>query len=94
MLAQAAGAAGVPVRTARHWLARFRAGGLPALARVPRRDRDTRCQPPKLVMLIEGLALRRPRSSTANIYRQAARLVGERGWPAPGYGTPNSTGAP
>ena len=87
VLAQAAGAAGVPVRTARHWLARFRAGGLPALARVPRRDRDTRRQPPELVMLIEGLALRRPRSSTAHIHRQAVRLAGERGWPAPGYGT-------
>ena len=87
VLAQAAGAAGVPARTARHWLARFRAGGLPALARVPRRDCDTRRQPPELVMLIEGLALRRPRSSTAHIHRQAVRLAGERGWPAPGYGT-------
>ena len=86
-LAHAAAAAGVPVRTARHWLARFRAGGLPALARVPRRDRDTRRHPPELVMLIEGLALRRPRSSTAHIHRQAVRLAGERGWPAPGYGT-------
>ena len=41
-LAHAAAAAGIPARTARHWLARFRAAGLPGLARSPRRDRDTR----------------------------------------------------
>jgi putative transposase len=41
-LVDAAAAAGIPARTARHWLARFRAAGLPALARAPRRDRATR----------------------------------------------------
>jgi putative transposase len=82
-LAHAAAAAGIPARTARHWLARFLAGGLPGLARVPRRDRDTRRQPPELVALVEGLALRRPRSSIAHIHRQAVRVAEERGWPAP-----------
>ena len=82
-LTAAATAAGIPARTARHWLARFRAAGLPGLARAPRRDRDTRRQPSELVALVEGLALRRPRSSTAHIHRQAVRLAGERDWPAP-----------
>jgi hypothetical protein len=53
-------------------------------------DRDTRRQPPELVALIEGLALGRPRSSIAHIHRQAVRVAGERGWPAPSYGTVRS----
>jgi putative transposase len=89
-LVDAAAAAGIPARTARHWLARFRAGGLPGLARVPRRDRDTRRQPSELMAIVEGLALLRPRSSTAHIHRQAVRVAGERGWPAPSYGTVRS----
>lgn len=89
-LADAAAAAAIPARTARHWLARFQAGGLPGLARAPRRDRDTRRQPAELVALVEGLALRRPRSSTAHIHRQAVRVAGERGWRAPSYGTVRS----
>jgi putative transposase len=89
-LVDAATAAGIPARTARHWLARYRAAGLPGLARAPRRDRDTRRQPPELVAVVEGLALRRPRSSTAHIHRQAVRVAGERGWPPPSYGTVRS----
>jgi transposase len=89
-LTDAAAAAGIPARTARHWLARYRAAGLPGLPRLPRRDRDTRRQPPELVELVEVLALRRPRSSTAHIHRQTVRVAGERGWPAPSYGTVRS----
>ena len=89
-LVDAAAAAGIPARTARHWLARFRAAGLPGLARVPRRDRAMRRQPPELVALVEGLALRRPRSTTAHIHRSAVRVAGERGWQAPSYGTVRS----
>lgn len=89
-LAHAAAAAGIPARTARHWLARFHADGLAGLARSPRCDRDRRRQPPELIVLVEGLALRRPRSSIAHIHRQAVRLAGERGWRAPSYGTVRS----
>ena len=89
-LVDAAAAAGIPARTARHWLARYRAAGLSGLARVPRRDRDTRRQPPELVELVEGLALRRPRSSTAHIHRQVVRVASERDWPPPSYGTVRS----
>ena len=89
-LADAAAAAAIPARTARHWLARFQAGGLPGLARAPRRDRDTRRQPAELVAFVEGLALRRPRSTMAHIHRQVVRVAGERGWPPPSYGTVRS----
>ena len=89
-LADAAAAAAIPARTARHWLARFQAGGLSGLARAPRRDRNTRRQPAELVAFVEGLALRRPRSTMAHIHRQAVRVAGERDWPAPSYGTVRS----
>ena len=39
---------------------------------------------------MEGLALRRLRSSTAHIHRQAVCLASERGWLAPSYGTVRS----
>ena len=85
-LVHAAAAAGIPARTARHWLARYRADGLAGLPRSPRRDRDIRRQPAELVELVEGLVLRRPRGSIAHIHRQAVRIAGERGWRAPSYG--------
>ena len=49
-----------------------------------------RRQPLELVVLVEGLALRRPRSSMAYIHRQAVRVAGERGWPPLSYGTVRS----
>ena len=91
-LSQAAAAAGIPARTARHWLARYRVDGLSGLARSPRRDRYTRRQPLELVALVEGLALRRPRSSIAHLHRQAVALAVERGWTEPSYGTVRSRG--
>ena len=86
-LAQAARHADVPVRTAQRWLARYRAGGLDALARTPRSDQGVRRAPPELVRLIEGLALRRPRPSVATVRRQAVLAAGEHGWPVPSYST-------
>ena len=41
-LAQAASDAGVPVRTARRWLAKYRAKGMPGLARSARSDAGQR----------------------------------------------------
>lgn len=89
-LADAAAAAGIPARTARHWLARFRVGGLPGLARAPRRDRDTRRGPSELVALVEGLALPASAQFDGAHPRQAVRVAGERGWSAPSYGTVRS----
>jgi putative transposase len=86
-LARAARAAGVPERTARRWLARFRSDGLAGLARAGRADRGTRRTPAELVELIEGLALRRPRPSIAHVHRQVTGVAAERGWNAPSYAT-------
>jgi putative transposase len=86
-LSAAAARAGVSARTARRWLARYRSGGLPALARPPRSDRGQRRTPAELVELIEGLALRRAAPPTALIHRQAVDVAREHGWPAPSYAT-------
>lgn len=86
-LARAASNAGVPLRTAQRWLARYRAGGLSALARAGRSDQGVRRVPEELVALVEGLALRRPRPSVATVARQVAVAAGEHGWPVPSYST-------
>lgn len=78
---------GVSIRTARRWLAAYRAGGPEALARRPRSDRGTHKLPEECVVLIEGLALRRPQPATAHIYRTITGVAAERGWPAPSYET-------
>jgi putative transposase len=43
-----------------------------------------------LSRVVEGLALRRPRSSIAHIHRQAVKVAVERGQPEPSYGTVRS----
>ena len=50
---------GVPERTARRWLAAYRADGLRGLARPQRRDADSRRMPTPVLALVEGLAPRR-----------------------------------
>jgi putative transposase len=57
---RAAEDAGVPLRTARRWLAAYRADGAAGLMRSPRSDRHSRRIPDELVQVIEGLALRKP----------------------------------
>lgn len=86
-LTRAAAAAGVPVRTARRWLAAYRSHGLPGLASSPRADRLTRRFPPELVTLIEGLYLRQPAPSLATVHRTATTVAAARDWPAPSYTT-------
>ncbi|MGH9156878.1 MAG: helix-turn-helix domain-containing protein [Acidimicrobiales bacterium] len=81
----AAEAAGVPLRTAQRWLARYRAGGLAALARQPRVDRGQRKLHAELESLIECMTLRRPPLSAAGIHRQAVRVATEHGWAVPSY---------
>jgi putative transposase len=46
-LAVAARDAGVPLRTAQRWLARYRSSGLAGLVRTSRSDRGTRCTRPR-----------------------------------------------
>jgi putative transposase len=86
-LARVAAEAGVPLRTVRRWLACYRAAGLAGLARRTRSDRGQRRLPDELVLLIEGLALRRPPPSIATVHRQAAEAAKHQGWPTPSYAT-------
>lgn len=86
-LAAVAAQAGVPVRTAQRWLARYRQAGLSGLARAGRSDCGGRRIRPELIALVEGLALRRPRPRIATIHRQAAKVAATRGWVAPAYST-------
>jgi putative transposase len=73
LLARAASAAGVPLRTAQRWLSRYQSDGLTGLARAPRGDRGARRTHPELVTLIEGLAVSTPDLSVATIARRVAR---------------------
>ena len=84
-LAVAARSAGVPLRSAQRWMARYRRDGLVGLARSPRSDRGRRRLPDELVALIEGLALARPRPSVATITRRAAGIASDQGWPRASY---------
>jgi putative transposase len=86
-LPRAAAAAAVSLRTAERWLARYRQGGLAALAPPTRADRGQRRFPGELVALIEGMALRRPAPSIAHVHRQTITIAAARGWPVPSYGT-------
>jgi putative transposase len=60
-LRRAAEAAGVGLRTAERWLARYRHEGLIGLARQARQDRGHRKIPAEVIELIQGLFLRKPR---------------------------------
>jgi putative transposase len=89
-LTAAATAAGVPLRTAQRWLARYRRDGLAGLARGTRSDRGERRLPAELVVLIEGLALRKPKPMISWIQRQAVEVADREGWPSPTYATVHS----
>jgi putative transposase len=84
-LAAVARNAGVPLRSAQRWLARYRAAGLAGLVRATRSDTGHRKLPADLVALIEGLALRKPRPSIAAIYRKITALATKRHWTPPSY---------
>ena len=84
-LQRAAGEAGIPVRTAERWLARYRPSGLASLVRSSRRDAGTRRSPEPLVALVEGMALKRPRSSAAAIHRRIGAAAKAQGWRVPSY---------
>ncbi|WP_433566913.1 helix-turn-helix domain-containing protein [Nocardia sp. CA-151230] len=88
-LTRAAADAGVPLRTAQRWLHRYRTGGLAGLAPDRRRPGERRAHP-DLIRLIEGMALRRPRSSLAAITRRAAQIATAQGWVPVSYNTVRS----
>ena len=89
-LARVAAQAGIPIRTARRWMARYRAYGPAGLARPLRPEAGNRTFPKELVELIEGMALLKPPPSIATIHRRITGLAGERGWRAPSYGSVRS----
>lgn len=86
-LATCIAAADVPLRTAQRWLARYRQDGLAGLARMPRSDAGDRRVHPRIVELIEGLALQRPRLSAADIHRLTTTTATDRNWTVPSYAT-------
>ena len=76
---------GIPLRTLRRWVSRYRSGHLAGLARRPRADRGHHKLPAELERFIEGLALQKPRRSAAAIHRQVVVVAEQQGWPQPGY---------
>src|SRR5215813_2511936 len=86
-LARAARQAGVPIRTAERWLARYRQQGLAGLARPVRRDAAVRRLPADLVALIEGMGLKKPRASAATVHRRVSAVATAQGWHMPSYST-------
>jgi putative transposase len=86
-LARVAREAGGPIRTAERWLARYRQKGLAGLARPVRSDAAVRRLPADLVALIEGLGLKKPRTSAAAIHRRVSDIATAQGWRPPSYST-------
>lgn len=76
---------GIALRTARRWVARLRTSGPAGLGRKRRSDTGRRRITPDLVVLVEGLALTRPRLSITTIYRRARELARIRGWSGASY---------
>src|SRR3546814_8408445 len=70
----------ISLRTARRWLARYRADGPPGLARPTRPEAGKRTFPKELVELIEAMALLKPPPSIVTIHRRLAAIVGEQHW--------------
>jgi len=75
----------VPLRTARQWVAAYRAGGADGLTRSTRADLDMRRIPTQVVELVEGLALRRPPPRIAEVHRTVEVIAAAQGWPSPSY---------
>src|SRR5260370_23328245 len=81
-LAQIARERAVPRRTLTRWVKQYRETGLDGLIRQGRADKgERRNMPPDLKSLIEGLALSKPRRSSAAIHRHMTRVDTEHGWP-------------
>lgn len=84
-LTRVATEAGVPLRTAQRWLARYRQYGVQGLVRAVRRDAGRHRLQPELVALVESLGLGRPRRSAAAIHRRVMEVASREGWAVPSY---------
>lgn len=90
-MSRAAAEAGVPMRTARRWLAEYRKNGPLGLRRKPRSDRGTRrILRTETVELIQKSAHEMPRRTIAGIHRLVVESCGEKGLPSPSYSTVRS----
>ena len=78
---------GVPIRTARRWLSRYKQLGLIGLTRRTRVDVGTHKMPANLVDLIKSMALGKPRPSIAALHRRVSSIAKDRDWKAPSYET-------
>jgi putative transposase len=87
-LAPLAKLAGVTLRTAQRWVARYRSEGLVGLARHGRADLGSRHSTSQtVVQLVEGLALQRPPLSAAAIHREVTRWAAAESRPVPSHDT-------
>ncbi|REK75533.1 helix-turn-helix domain-containing protein, partial [Rhodococcus erythropolis] len=84
-LARAARTAQIPERTARRWLTRYRTGGLVGLAHTTRTPPGHHLDP-DLILLIEGLALRKNSPTLTSITRTANVAAAARNRPPVSYG--------
>lgn len=89
-LSRAAADADISTRTAERWLARYLDGGLVGLARSARSDSGLRKLSAEIVDLIEGMALQKPRPSTATLHRRIVTVARQQGWSPPSYSSIHS----
>lgn len=80
---------GISLRTLQRWHKAYKLHGHAGLepAPVPKRGRKS---PTELLTLIEGLALVKPRKTTAAIHQQANEVAAQQGWPTVSYSTVRS----
>jgi putative transposase len=84
-LTQVAADCNISVRTAWYWVKRYRQGGLAALTRKGRNDKNERKLSREIQEIIEGLALQKPRLSAAAVQRKAIDAARERNQSPPSY---------
>jgi putative transposase len=89
-LSRAAADADISIRTAERWLSRYLNGGLVGLARSARSDIGLRKLSAEIVELIEGMALQKPRLSTATLHRRIVTVARQQGWSPPSYSSIHS----
>lgn len=80
---------GISLRTLQRWHHAYKLYGNAGLEPAPRPKRG-RKSPPELIILIEGLALVKPRKTTEAIHQQANKVATRQGWPTVSYSTVRS----
>lgn len=79
--------AGVSLRTAERWLARYKKDGLAGLARKVRSDEGSHKISTEITKIVEGMALQKPRPSIVSIHRKICDIATKNKWRAPSYTT-------